>query len=154
MYLFAGPHIILRCYEGATTTHLPTQYLDDDGAYTNFLTHALSEIVKERQVTEPVGFIGVILDDIIGEHDRCTTNGFLRIIVCCSNSSEQAVIVVVLVSKALWKAKHDFFPVYTTKRVRVLSRGAENSIANDPRRLGRPQGAARPGISRAKKSMP
>jgi hypothetical protein len=24
MYLFAGPHIILRCYEDATTTHLPT----------------------------------------------------------------------------------------------------------------------------------
>jgi hypothetical protein len=24
MYLFAGPHTILRCYEDATTTHLPT----------------------------------------------------------------------------------------------------------------------------------
>ena len=76
MYLFAGPHIILRCYEDATTTHLPTEYLDDDGPYTKFLTRALSEIVQERQVTEPIGFIGVILDDIIGEHDRCTINGF------------------------------------------------------------------------------
>ena len=84
MYLFAGPHVILRCYEDATTSHLPTQYLDDDGPYTEFLTHALSEIVKERQVTEPMGCVGIILDDIIGEHDRCMIN--------CSSEPSYAVL--------------------------------------------------------------
>ena len=79
MFLFAGPHAVLRCYEDATTTHLPKEYLDDDGPYTEFLTHALSEIARDRQVTEPFGDVGVILDDIIGEHDRCTINHFLRI---------------------------------------------------------------------------
>ena len=88
MFLFAGPHTILRCYEDAIYTHLPMEHLDDDGPYTKFLTHALSEIIKERQVTEPIGYVGIILDDIIGEHDRCTINSFLRGIVCCSNSSE------------------------------------------------------------------
>jgi hypothetical protein len=81
MYLFAGPHILLRCYEDATYTRLPTEYIDDDGPYTDFLMRALSEIAQERQVTEPiqVGYFGVILDNIIGEHDRCTIHDFLRV---------------------------------------------------------------------------
>jgi hypothetical protein len=78
MYIFAGPHTVLRCYEDATTTHLPKAYIDDDGPYTDFLTRALSEIAQERQVTERFGGVGVILDDIIGEHDRCTIHGLLH----------------------------------------------------------------------------
>jgi hypothetical protein len=77
MYIFAGPHTVLRCYEDATTTHLPMGYLGDDGPCTKFLTRALSEIAQERQVTERFGGVGVILDDIIGERDRCTVDGLL-----------------------------------------------------------------------------
>ncbi|KAH0835520.1 hypothetical protein J3R83DRAFT_9206 [Lanmaoa asiatica] len=73
MFLFAGPHIILRCYEDATTTYLPTQY-PDYGPYTKFLTHALSEIIQTRCITEPLGCVGTILDDINGEGDRCMSN--------------------------------------------------------------------------------
>ena len=70
--------VLISFYAAMKMRRLPIsqQYLDDDGPYTKFLTRALSEIVQERQVTEPIGFIGVILDDIIGEHDRCTINGF------------------------------------------------------------------------------
>jgi hypothetical protein len=100
MYIFAGPHTVIRCYEDATTTHLPKAYIDDDGPYTDFLTRALSEIAQERQVTERFGGVGVILDDIIGEHDRCTIHGLLRIHGNHSNSSEQAVTVVGLASQA------------------------------------------------------
>ncbi|KAF8129965.1 hypothetical protein EV363DRAFT_1337116 [Boletus edulis] len=76
MYLFAGPHIILRCYEDATMSHLPMDYLDDDGPYTKFLEHPITQIFQERQVTEPFnGYVGVILDDIHGLHDRCTISG-------------------------------------------------------------------------------
>ncbi|KAF8554851.1 hypothetical protein OG21DRAFT_1484310 [Imleria badia] len=71
VYLFAGPRAVLRCYEDETSTHLMTVGLDDDGPYTKFIVHALSEIVQERQVSEPGGCVGVILDDIHGEHDRC-----------------------------------------------------------------------------------
>ncbi|KAF8435341.1 hypothetical protein L210DRAFT_3550884 [Boletus edulis BED1] len=79
MYLFAGPHIILRCYEDATMSHLPMDYLDDDGPYTKFLEHPITQIFRERQVTEPFnGYVGVILDDIHGLHDRCTISGFLN----------------------------------------------------------------------------
>ena len=79
MYLFAGPHAVLRCYEDATYIHLPMEHLGGGDPYTKFLTHALSEIVQERQVTEPFGYVGVILDDIIGAHVRCTINGFLQV---------------------------------------------------------------------------
>ena len=79
MFLFAGPHIVLRCYEDATTVHLPTAFIDDDGPYSEFIQKALSEVIKERQVTEPIGIVGVILDGINGEHDRCMFRCFLRI---------------------------------------------------------------------------
>ena len=52
-----------------------------------------------------------------------------------SNSSEQAVIAIVM-AKALSKTFRHLFPTYTTKRVRVLSCGAENLVANDALRLG------------------
>ncbi|KAF8129967.1 hypothetical protein EV363DRAFT_1493872 [Boletus edulis] len=73
LFLFAGPHAILRCYEDVTTTHLPAEYIGDDGPYTKLIDQALSEIVQERQVTVPYGYqhVGFILDDIHGEHDRC-----------------------------------------------------------------------------------
>lgn len=75
MFLFAGPHIVLRCYEDTTTSHFPTQYLDDDGPYEKFLTHPLSEIFQGRQVNDPIdiGYVGIILDSMHGAHDRCTT---------------------------------------------------------------------------------
>ena len=80
MYLFAGPHTVLCCYEDEMYTHLPTEYLDDGGGpYMKFLTRALSKIIREHQTTEPLGsYIGVILDDIHGEHNRCTINGCLH----------------------------------------------------------------------------
>ena len=57
------------------------EHLDDDDPYPEFLTHALSEIVQERQVTEPMpGYVGIILDDLTGEHDRCMIDGSLRIL--------------------------------------------------------------------------
>ena len=91
MYLFAGPYVVLRCYEDETSTHLPTEYLVDNGPYTGFLMDPVSKIIQERQVTEPGGYIGVILDDVHGEHNRCRTNGCL--VVYCPDLSEQAFIV-------------------------------------------------------------
>ncbi|KAG9308025.1 hypothetical protein JVU11DRAFT_12677 [Chiua virens] len=76
MFLFAGPHVILRCYEDATSQHLPGGYLDDDGLYTKFLTGAFDEIAKARKLDEPIGFVGTILDNINGEDDLCMTNNY------------------------------------------------------------------------------
>ena len=78
VFLFVGPPAVLRCYEEKTTDHLMTGHLDDDGPYTKFLVHAFSEIIQERQVDEPMGCVGTILDDIHGEYDRCMTVRFLH----------------------------------------------------------------------------
>ncbi|KAF9243108.1 hypothetical protein BU15DRAFT_59980 [Melanogaster broomeanus] len=71
MYLFADPHIVLRCYEEATSAPLPTDYISDDGPYTKVLTQALSELLQQRNADQLIGFVGPILDDINGEDDRC-----------------------------------------------------------------------------------
>ena len=82
IFLFAGPHIVLCCYEDATTVHFPTEFLDDEDDHSpssKFIQKALDEIIEERHVTEPTGIVGVILDDINGEHDRCMSRCFLQI---------------------------------------------------------------------------
>jgi hypothetical protein len=71
MFLFAGPHIILRCVEDVTSNHLPTEYIGDDGPYTEFIQKALSQIFEERHVTVPVGYLELILDTINGGDVQC-----------------------------------------------------------------------------------
>ncbi|KAN0073614.1 hypothetical protein V8E55_012221 [Tylopilus felleus] len=73
--LYTCPHRVLRCFEDATSNHLPMEHLDDDGPYTKFITRSLCEITDEREVVEPIGYVGIILDEINGLHDRCTTTG-------------------------------------------------------------------------------
>ncbi|KAG9315217.1 hypothetical protein JVU11DRAFT_4347 [Chiua virens] len=72
MLLFAGPHALLRCYEDATSEHLPTEHLTKNSVYDGFLLYPLDEIIRAGNIKkDPLGFVGTILDNINGEHDCC-----------------------------------------------------------------------------------
>lgn len=91
MFLFAGPHIILRCVEDVTSNHLPTEYIGDDGPYTEFIQKALSQIFEERHVTVPVGYLELILDTINGGDVQCTTNDSLHCMLILTRLSRPSL---------------------------------------------------------------
>ena len=71
LYLFAGPHTILRCHEECTEDYLPWKYLDDDGPYTKFLTTPLQQILQQRRYDLRLSDLNTILDSINGNHEKC-----------------------------------------------------------------------------------
>lgn len=75
LYLFAGPRVILRCYEEICLDPLfAGGYLLDDGPYAGFLFKPLKEILQTRDVD----IVETILDHVNGKNDRCT-NAITRI---------------------------------------------------------------------------
>lgn len=126
MYLFAGPHRVLRCFEDATSNHLPMEHLDDDGPYTKFITRSLCEITDEREVVEPIGYVGIILDEINGLHDRCTTTGSFIPLYAVSEPSGQAAVVVVMATGAFSNpGRCRCSLAYTTKPASLLLHGVK-----------------------------
>ncbi|KAH0829205.1 hypothetical protein J3R83DRAFT_2765 [Lanmaoa asiatica] len=75
LYLFAGPHIILRCYEEQSSGPLPLDYLCDDGIYEDFLLSSVEGILSQRDITIPLAFVGSILDEVCGASDICRACG-------------------------------------------------------------------------------
>ena len=71
LYLFAGPHIILRCYEEQSSDPLPFSYLFNEEVYEDFLLPSAEGILSQRNITIPLAFMGSILDDVCGAHDTC-----------------------------------------------------------------------------------
>ncbi|KAI9574080.1 hypothetical protein HD554DRAFT_2055080 [Boletus coccyginus] len=71
LYLFAGPHIILRCYEEQSSDPLPYSYLFDENVYERFLLPSVEDILSQRNITIPLAFVGSILDDVCGASDTC-----------------------------------------------------------------------------------
>ncbi|KAG8221337.1 hypothetical protein J3R82DRAFT_1505 [Butyriboletus roseoflavus] len=70
LYLFAGPHILLRCYEEQSSDLLPWGYLDDEVSE-NFLLPSVESILSQRNITIPFAYVGSILDEICGATDTC-----------------------------------------------------------------------------------
>ncbi|KAF9235397.1 hypothetical protein BU15DRAFT_51483 [Melanogaster broomeanus] len=70
LYLYAGPRVVLRCYEEASSNPLPSP-LPEDELYDDFLMPSLREILNDRNASVPPAFIGSILDEIHGEGDKC-----------------------------------------------------------------------------------
>ncbi|KAF8554850.1 hypothetical protein OG21DRAFT_1484309 [Imleria badia] len=76
-HLLASNASVLMSFYVVTKMRRPTIY-DHDGPYTKFLTRAFSEIIQERKVTTPSGYVGIILDDVHwhSEHQRCHHCGY------------------------------------------------------------------------------
>lgn len=71
LYLFAGPHIILRCHEEQSSGPLPFSYIFEDEAYEKFLLPCVKDMLSERNVDIPLAFVGSILDSVCGANDTC-----------------------------------------------------------------------------------
>jgi len=71
LYLFAGPGCILECYKKCDAVRSELNgVLDDDAPYSDFITHPLQSILKERGI-QNYDFSSVILDSVNGGDDRC-----------------------------------------------------------------------------------
>jgi len=75
LYLFAGPHIILRCYEEQSSDPLPFSYIFNEEVYEKFLLPSVEGILSQRNITIPLAFVGSILDDVCGIYDTCRACG-------------------------------------------------------------------------------
>ncbi|KAF8551973.1 hypothetical protein OG21DRAFT_1466417 [Imleria badia] len=75
LYLFAGPYIILRCYEEQSSDPLPLSYVFDDEVYEKFLLPSVAAILSERNITIPLAFVGSILDEVRGANNTCRACG-------------------------------------------------------------------------------